>query len=91
MRHSNIELLRRLRFNHNMFQEFDRPKIEVDLKSILVLRDIGGSLEAAVEDERVAIQSEHRAKSIEPGSIRKKGLDIREDQYDVVSDAARIT
>jgi hypothetical protein len=79
-----VELVRKLRLGGNAFQELGRPKVEIDLKSVLVLRDISRSLEPAVQSQRVAIHRQYASKRFEPRSVGKECLNIAQREDDVV-------
>src|ERR1051325_2478170 len=81
---SGVELRRKTFVGGDLFQEFDRPEIEIDLQASLVLNDVRRSLLSALINQRIAIDCQHRPKHFEPTSIDVVWLDRSEYQKNVI-------
>src|SRR5690242_2716429 len=69
---SGVELSGEVFVGGDLLQKLDRPEIEIDLQSGLVLNDVSRSLLSVVVNKRIAIDGQHRAKHIQPASIDVK-------------------
>src|SRR5262249_8939189 len=62
----------------------NRPEDEIDFEAVLKLDNVAGNLEVTVAQDRIAVERQHMAENVEPVSALSKGMDVGENQDDIV-------